>query len=153
MLLDAIQRVRRLFNLFADLANRAHGDLAINASQRAVMETLMNRGPMSVPEIARLRPVSRQFIQTLVDQLLERNLVITQSNPGHKRSPLILLSELGRSTFKQMTEREGILLAALAKNIGSQHLLEQMTALQNFEQQVSDFSNCHSNREENNDEN
>ena len=42
---QAILAVRRLFHLLAGTADRAHADLGITASMRAVMETL--HGPLA----------------------------------------------------------------------------------------------------------
>jgi len=45
---------------------------------RAVLEGLDRSGPRTVPAMARARLVTRQHIQTILNELLERKLVETQ---------------------------------------------------------------------------
>ena len=62
-----------------------------------VLRSLDAYGPTTVPDLARLRPVSRQRIQKLVDLLRARGFVETRPNPRHRRSPLIALTDAGRA--------------------------------------------------------
>jgi DNA-binding MarR family transcriptional regulator len=57
--------------------------------------------------------VSRQHIQTLVNELLKLGLVIRKPNPMHKRSRLVGLTPEGHRTISGMLERETELLQDL----------------------------------------
>ena len=87
-----IVQVRRLFHRLAEVADEAHRDLGVTASQRAVLETLSNDGPQTVPQIARRKAVTRQHIQILVNGLVERGHVALADNPAHQRSSLAALT-------------------------------------------------------------
>ena len=63
--------------------------------------------------MARARPVSRQYIQTLVNQLAGEGYVQTIDNPVHKGSPLVRLTTQGKKLLDEMNEREAILFEAL----------------------------------------
>lgn len=47
--------IRRSFQRLCRVANGLHGDLAINASKRAILEDLSANGPRTVPQIAALK--------------------------------------------------------------------------------------------------
>ena len=108
---QAILAVRRLFHVLAGTAGRAHADLGITASMRAVMETLHERGPRTVPQVAREQDVSRQHIQVVVNGLLDGELVECLDNPDHLRSPIVRLTAAGAKAL------DARLLADLAKKI------------------------------------
>jgi DNA-binding MarR family transcriptional regulator len=98
--------IRRVFRGMAAAADRYLEDSGLSAADRAVMEFLYPDGRLSVPEIARRYQVSRQHVQVTVNSLLQRGLLKSTSNPKHKRSRLIGLSELGRETFAEIRRNE-----------------------------------------------
>lgn len=114
---QAILAVRRLFHVLAGTADRAHADLGITASMRAVMEILHERGPRTVPQVAREQDVSRQHIQVVVNGLLEGGLVECLDNPDHLRSPIVRLTAAGTKACEAIRRREARLLAELTKKI------------------------------------
>ncbi len=65
---------------------------SLQASQRAVLEFLSQQQAQIVPQIAREISVSRQHIQTVVNDLLALGLIEAVENPTHKRSSLIQLT-------------------------------------------------------------
>ncbi len=98
--------VRRLFHKLSHAVSTLHGDGDVSAGMRAVLESVIEGGPQTVPQMARVRPVSRQHIQVLVNELLEGGYVETLENPAHKRSVLVSPTEHGRTTFAAMRARE-----------------------------------------------
>ena len=86
------QAVRGVFNRLKALSDELHGDLDVTTAMRAVMETLSDAGPMTVPQIAKLKGVTRQHIQLLADALVDGGLASVKENPAHRRSSLITLT-------------------------------------------------------------
>ena len=121
------QAVRSVFNRLKALGDQLHGDLEITTAMRAVMETLM-AGPMTVPQIAKLKGVTRQHIQLLADALLKAGHAIEKENPAHRRSSLIALTEKGRRAFAKMRAREELVIDEVAWEFDTQEL-EQATAV------------------------
>lgn len=115
---DAIKAVvretRSLFQALRALADATHADLGVNASMRAIMEFLAQKGPQTVPSMAQAKTVSRQHVQTIVDELIRRGLAEPQNNPQHKRSPLVALTKQGEAVFAAISQREAGLFAELA---------------------------------------
>ena len=68
--------------------------------------SLHRLGPQTVPQMARARPVSRQYIQTLVNLLARQGHVDFIENPAHKRSALVRLTPRGKAFVEAMSERE-----------------------------------------------
>ena len=56
------------------------------------MRSLALLGPLTVPQIAQMRPTSRQRMQRLADELAAEGLVEFIDNPKHRRSKLVRLT-------------------------------------------------------------
>jgi DNA-binding MarR family transcriptional regulator len=113
MLTDAealADEVRLHFHALVRLAGALHGDLKVTAPMRAVLEYLQAQGPTPVPRIARSRGVSRQHIQTIVNDLLDEGLVELRDNPAHRRSCLIALTAVGAATIAGIRDTERTVL-------------------------------------------
>jgi DNA-binding MarR family transcriptional regulator len=78
----------------------------LTAGSRAVLELLLEQGPMTVPTIAREFGITRQSVQALVDATAARGLVTMADNPQHRRSHLVAVTDVGRRTFGETHRRE-----------------------------------------------
>jgi DNA-binding MarR family transcriptional regulator len=115
--------VRRLFHQLRALAEQAApGEAGLGASHRAVLESLSLGGAQTVPALARARPVARQHIQVLVNELAELGLVLTRPNPAHKRSLLIELTPAGKRRFESIRAAESALLKRLELPLSAREL-------------------------------
>ncbi|MFO0697854.1 MAG: MarR family transcriptional regulator [Nitrospira sp.] len=119
---QAIRAIRSCFHQLKALGDELHGDLGVTVAMRAVMESLAEDGEQTVPQIARTKAVSRQHIQINVDELADARLVELQDNPGHKRSPFVVLTKKGRATFSGMRRREGGILEKIAQEFTAAEL-------------------------------
>lgn len=70
-----------------------------------LLRSLALHGPLTVPQIARMRPVSRQRMQKLADALADDGLVEFINNPKHKRSKLVQLTPSGFDYYRQNLDR------------------------------------------------
>lgn len=114
--------VRAAFNRLKALSDQLHGDLEITTAMRAVMETLADDGPRTVPQIARTKGVTRQHIQLLADALVAAGHAVVKENPAHRRSSLIALTDKGRRAFSKMQAREAPVIADIAGAFDAQEL-------------------------------
>jgi DNA-binding MarR family transcriptional regulator len=124
-----IHDVRLCFNLLRSLADEMHKDLGVNASMRAVMESLAGGNEKTVPEIARSRGVSRQHIQMIANRLTTANLIKVRDNPNDKRTFLVSLTDRGRAVFGEMQEREAVELRRLSGAFSNGELESALNAL------------------------
>jgi DNA-binding MarR family transcriptional regulator len=71
-------------------------------------------GPLTVPQIAQMRPTSRQRMQRLADELAAGGLVTFTRNPKHRRSKLVQLTRKGEARYREMNAR----FLAIASTMG-----------------------------------
>jgi DNA-binding MarR family transcriptional regulator len=109
-LVELVDEIRLQFHAWARLADVLHRDVGVSAPMRAVLEYLERNGPTPVPRIAQRRGVSRQHVQTIVNELLDAGLVDLRDNPAHQRSHLVALTADGRRTVDavQRSERKAL---------------------------------------------
>jgi len=62
-------------------------------------------GPLTVPQIAEMRPTSRQRMQRLADELAADGLVEFIDNPKHRRSKLVQLTRKGAARYRELNAR------------------------------------------------
>ena len=62
-------------------------------------------GLLTVPQIARMRPTSRQRMQRLADELAAEGLVKFIANPKHQRSKLVQLTPKGDARYRELNAR------------------------------------------------
>jgi DNA-binding MarR family transcriptional regulator len=79
------------------------------------MRSLALLGPLTVPQIAQMRPTSRQRMQRLADELAAEGLVRLVDNPKHRRSKLVQLTPKGDARYRAMSTR----LLAAASTMGA----------------------------------
>lgn len=119
---EIIWLVRHLFRSLADTANNYLKDDELTAADRAVMEFLYPKEKLSVPAIAGKYRVSRQHVQVTVNRLRSIGLVRAETNPHHKRSQLIRLSELGREAFAEIRQNEATVVRKLFADLEQQDI-------------------------------
>jgi len=72
-------------------------------------------GPLTVPQIAEMRPTSRQRMQRLADELAAEGIVEFIDNPKHRRSKLVQLTRKGHAHY----HRQNVQLLAIASTMGT----------------------------------
>ncbi len=92
---------------FAYFRLRAAGDeLAARAGQTTgkwgLMRSLAEDGPRTVAQLARSRPVARQWVQRLANELAAEGLIEFADNPYHRRSKLMVLTRKGERALGRM---------------------------------------------------
>jgi DNA-binding MarR family transcriptional regulator len=78
------------------------------------MRSLALLGPLTVPQIAQMRPTSRQRMQRLADELAAEGLVTFIENPKHRRSKLVQLTRKGEARYRELNAR----FLAIASTMG-----------------------------------
>jgi len=86
--------------------DRMAGRVGQTTGKWGLMRTLHDQGPHTVAQVARSRPVARQWVQRLANELEADGLVEFVDNPAHKRAKLLRLTPKGESVLHQMVKRE-----------------------------------------------
>jgi DNA-binding MarR family transcriptional regulator len=78
------------------------------------LRSLALMGPLTVPQIAQMRPTSRQRMQRLADELAAEGLVQFIDNPKHQRSKLVQLTPKGDACYRELNAK----LLVIASTMG-----------------------------------
>jgi DNA-binding MarR family transcriptional regulator len=108
--------VALLFFRMRAVAREYIGQGRHSTGRRSILRSVSQR-PLTVPEMARERGVSRQHVQKLVDDLVADRLVMTRVNPADRRSRLVSPTSRGKAYFRALRARETKLFAHLARGL------------------------------------
>jgi DNA-binding MarR family transcriptional regulator len=126
---EIIDEITSLFHLLHTVAAQHHGGGKLTAGRRGILRGLDRLGPQTVPQMARARPVSRQYIQMLVNELEAEGLVEVYENHAHRRSRLVRLAAAGRDALAAMRQREAELYTILRIPVTAEELRKAAGAL------------------------
>jgi DNA-binding MarR family transcriptional regulator len=101
---------------------RRHGFISARGGVWGLLRSLKEHGPQTVPALARMRPVSRQHIQTLVDAMAEDGFVMFKPNLAHKRSQLVAITPEGERLYEALAHKLGAISDELAAGLDAKKL-------------------------------
>ena len=116
-LYDVLRRIRPVHELSSRAVTQALSGHDLSTPLRAVLERVLEDGPQPVPAIARSLFVTRQGVQTLVDEGRALGYLESRPNPTHRRSHLIALTPAGRTAYESIHAAELARLDALAAGL------------------------------------
>ncbi len=125
LMIEAIQLAQRLRGL-----GKTQGAVtAWGGGLWGLLRSLRQHGPQTVPTLARSRPVARQRIQRLANEMVEAGLVAFVDNPHHRRSKLLTLSAKGQATLAQLDTRLLKLAEQLAEDLPTRDIASAVATL------------------------
>ena len=111
---DLMLEVAQCFFRIRALGQRAGLITGWGGGAFGFMRSLALLGPLTVPQIAEMRPTSRQRMQRLADELAAEGLVAFIDNPRHRRSKLVQLTPKGDARYREMSSQ----FLAIASTMG-----------------------------------
>ncbi|MFQ5764219.1 MAG: MarR family winged helix-turn-helix transcriptional regulator [Rhodospirillales bacterium] len=105
-------------------------------SSLGLLRSLHAKGPQTVPQLARARPVARQHMQKLANELAAEGLVEFIDNPAHKRSRLVRLTKAGEARFKEVSAQIEALIENLARDMDVGDLRTTARVLAQFRERM-----------------
>jgi len=100
------------------------------------MRSLAVLGPLTVPQIAQMRPTSRQRMQRLADELAAGGLVEFIDNPRHQRSKLVRLTAKGETRFRKLNERFLAIAAAIGADLSETDVRHAVTTVRQLSEEA-----------------
>ena len=85
---------------------------------RSVLVLLHRYGTMTVPQMARVMSLTRQFVQRMTNEAMDRGWAEATPNPAHQRSSLIRITAEGEAVVEAVLAREH----ALNRQVGGGEL-------------------------------
>ena len=101
---------------------RMFARLGQTPGQVSLMRSLQEEGPQSVAQLARSRPVARQGVQRMADELSAAGLIEFVPNPSHRRAKLARLTTRGRLLMEKAMAGELRWAAHLAQNFSAREI-------------------------------
>ncbi|MCB2194058.1 MAG: MarR family transcriptional regulator [Deltaproteobacteria bacterium] len=98
---EFFHEVFHLQAMLSQIVDAVHERAGMRTPQIRLAETLEAGGKITVPEAAARLEVSRQFVQTLCNEMVDLGWLAFSENPRHKRSKLVSLSKRGREKLNQ----------------------------------------------------
>ena len=119
---DLLRCVRPLTLNSARVVEQQLREHDLTVGTRAVLEILCGTGPLTVPALAGVLETSRQAAQRLVDERKGRGYVEQRTNPQHRRSVLIAVTESGREAFERVHAEELRQLSHMLRGVPTEDL-------------------------------
>ncbi len=113
-----------------------HHETGTSGAERDQLGLLIDRGAMTVSDMAHEQRVSRQHVQVTCNGLAAKGLIIWRDNPAHKRAKLADITDAGYKLIDQARLREGRWLQELAGTFSSAGLEEARRTLEALRQKL-----------------
>jgi DNA-binding MarR family transcriptional regulator len=105
LFLDLVLSIFRLNGLLIAEGDDMTEALGLTSARWKVIGVIaLSNSGLTVPGIARVLGQSRQAVQRITDVMVTDGLLSYQSNPKHKRSVLVVLTEEGRTAYKDLRD-------------------------------------------------
>ena len=105
------------------------------------MRSLALLGPLTVPQIAQMRPTSRQRMQRLADELAAGGFVTFVDNPKHRRSKLARLTREGEKRFREMNDRFLVVASTIGVSLSEQDIRTTVEVVRQLSDDVKTRAN------------
>jgi DNA-binding MarR family transcriptional regulator len=100
------------------------------------MRSLALHGPLTVPQIAQMRPTSRQRMQRLADELAAEGLVRFIDNPNHRRSKLVQLTRKGEVRYRELNARFLVIASTVGGAVSEADIRKTIKIVQQLSEDV-----------------
>ena len=103
LFLDLVLSLFRLNGLLIAEGDDMTEALGLTSARWKVIGVIaLSNSGLTVPGIARVLGQSRQAVQRITDVMVTDGLLSYRSNPKHKRSVLVVLTEEGKTAYKDL---------------------------------------------------
>jgi DNA-binding MarR family transcriptional regulator len=122
--------VFRLNGRLIGAGDRLVGSLGLTSARWQVLGALaMSPSPQTVADIARSMGLTRQSVQRIANELVQRGLLERAENPRHVRAPLMRLTERGTKAYDAAATRQVPWADQLAQNIPMRNIETAVSVL------------------------
>lgn len=104
------------------------------------LRSLALMGPLTVPQIAQMRPTSRQRMQRLADELAAEGLVEFIDNPGHRRSKLVRLTRKGEARYRESSARFLAISSSMGAELAEAEIRKSTAILRRLSEEAKERS-------------
>jgi DNA-binding MarR family transcriptional regulator len=102
------------------------------------MRSLALLGPLTVPQIAQMRPTSRQRMQRLADELAAEGVVEFIDNPRHRRSKLVGLTRKGDARYRELSARFLVMASTMGDDLSEVDVRKTTEVIRRLSEETKD---------------
>jgi len=133
------KEVVHLQMILSEAEDEIHEQAGMRTSQVKLANTLLELGQATVPDMAHTMKVSRQFVQTAVNELEKQGVLVFMENPRHKRSKLLKVTDHGRKILKEVARNEAGIIQQLLPNVNAASVMDASKLLEGIRGQLSNI--------------
>lgn len=140
ILQDLPLEVFRLSSRLSASGDRLVKSLDLTSSRGQVLGTIASlKEPQPVSWIARNLGVSRQNIQRIVNDLLQKGYVELKTNPHHTRAKLVAMTNTGWAAFEQALKLSTPWMNYIAENLSEEDIQTTLKVLRTALNETDNF--------------
>ena len=124
---ELVVQALRVHGLLIAAGNRLAKPAGQTESRWQVL-AVVEHGPATVAQIARVFGLARQSVQRTVGSLVRDGLVALEDNPRHRRAKLVRLTPAGEAALRKIQASQRVWADALGAELG-EHDLRQATEI------------------------
>jgi DNA-binding MarR family transcriptional regulator len=94
----------------------------LTVRMRAVLEILDKYGEQTVPELAARLEIQRQYVQIMCNETLASGFIEQRANPRHKRSPILALTDHGRTLIEEIISKEMKIMEQMSEHLSGEDI-------------------------------
>jgi DNA-binding MarR family transcriptional regulator len=99
-------------------------------------------GRLTVPQMAQMRPTSRQRMQRLADELAAEGLVEFVDNPRHRRSKLMRLTRKGNTRYRELNARLIEIASTMGADLSEADIRKATAVVRRLSDETRDAGGC-----------
>lgn len=126
------QKVFHLYATLSEVEDGIHEQAGMRTPHVKLAKTILSQGQATVPDVAYAMKVSRQFVQTAVNELEKQGVLVFLENPRHKRSKLLQLTEYGQKKLEQTHKNEAALIQQILPNLNKKDVVDARNVLESI---------------------
>ena len=135
-LYEVLEQVRPLVLNSARVVEASLKPLGLTVGMRAVLKVLAEHGPATVPAIGEHLDLARQGVQRHVNDLIKLGHVVSRANPGHRRSVLVALTDVGTEAIGRISDDERRHLSQMVQDCSAEEIAAAVKVLQALNRHV-----------------
>ena len=119
----------RLYGLLVAAGNKMSKPFGQTESRWQVL-AVVEHGPATVAEVARVFGLARQSVQRTADALARDGLIAFEDNPRHQRAKLLRLTPAGSRALRKIQASERVWADSLGAELGERDLRQATEVLE-----------------------
>ena len=125
-----IETLPHLFRrLVVSMPNEVEGLAKVTTEQFGVLNHVLERGPVSMSELAVARNVALNTATSLVDRLVVARLVERRGDPSDRRVVRVAITPRGRTLVERLRSIRGEAIRRLLDELSDQEIAEILAAM------------------------